>query len=196
MHFLRAKRLSGRILAETPEVPMLSLPVSLALFEPPPGASQSSWLDPWMNRPEFLIPIGFGILLLLVVFYLKARDWPSRWRARGKSTLDTTQLEELVIGSPPQIVDLRSEQEFRGVRGHIRNAVNIPFSQLQQRLGELNTKNPRPIVLVDESDVLSHLAFPMLAARGYTWLYVLRGGMKAWRRAKLPTYVAQGKPGH
>jgi 3-mercaptopyruvate sulfurtransferase SseA len=72
--------------------------------------------------------------------------------------------------------------------------VNIPFAQLQKRLDELDTSHPRPIVLVDENDVLSHQAFPMLAARGHTWVYVLKGGMRGWRRAKLPTYVFQGKP--
>jgi 3-mercaptopyruvate sulfurtransferase SseA len=172
----------------------MSLPVSLALLEPPPAGSQSSWLDPWINRPEFLLPIGFGVLMLLVVLCLKGRDLPSRWRARGKSTLAPDQLEELMLGTPPNILDIRSEPEYRGERGHIRNAVNIPFAQLQQRLDELDTSHPRPIVLVDEDDTLSHQAFSLVAARGHTWLYVLRGGMKAWRRAKLPTYQFQGKP--
>jgi len=173
---------------------MTSLPVCLALIGSAVSASRPYWLEPWLNRPEFLIPIGFGVLLLLIVVIIKARDLPSRLRARGKSTMDPEQLEELMIGTPPNILDIRTEPEFRGERGHIRGAVNIPFSQLEKRLDELDTSHPRPIVLVDENDVLSHLAFPLVAARGHSWLYVLRGGMKAWRRAKLPTYVIQGKP--
>lgn len=175
---------------------MTSLSVCMALLGPPSRASQSSWLEPWMNRPEFLYPIGFGLLLLLIVIILKARDLPSRLRARGKSTLDPVQLEELMGGTPPNILDIRAEPEFRGEHGHIRGAVNIPFAQLQKRLDELDTSHPRPIVLVDENDILSHQAFPLLEARGHTWIYVLRGGMKAWRRAKMPTYVIQGKPKH
>ncbi len=172
---------------------MMTLPVYLALLGPAPP---SSWLEPWMSRPEFLYPIAFGILMLLVVAGLKVRDLPSRWRARGRNTLDPGQVEELMLGTPPNILDLRSEAEFRGLHGHIRYAVNIPLAQLQQRLDELDTSHPRPIVLVDENDVLSHQAYPLVAARGHTWLYVLKGGMKAWRRAKLPTYVFQGKPKH
>jgi len=175
---------------------MLSLSVSLALLESPSGAGQPSWLSPWMQQPEFIYPIGFGVLMLLILAFIKLRDLPSRLRARGKSTLDPVQLEELMLGATPHILDIRSEQEFRDERGHIRYAVNIPFDQLRKRLDELDTSHPRPIVLVDENDVLSHQAFPMVAAQGHTWLYVLRGGMKAWRRAKLPTYVVQGKPGH
>ncbi len=159
--------------------------MSLSLLEP-------SWLDPWMRHPAFLYPIGFGLLMLLCIAFLQFRDLPSRRRARGKSTLDPGQLEELMLGTPPAILDLRSEEAYRGKHGHIRYAVNIPFSQLQQRLDELDTSHPRPIVLVDENDVLSHQAFPLVAARGHTWIYVLRGGMKAWRRARLPTYGFQG----
>lgn len=170
---------------------MTSPSVLSALLEPPPAAPPESWADPWISRSEFLYPVGFGILMLLAVACVKARDLPSWWRARGRSTLDPGQLEELMHGTPPNILDVRSEGEFRGQHGHIRSAVNIPFAQLQQRLDELDTSHPRPIVLVDESDVLSHQAFPLVAAQGHRWLYVLRGGMRAWRRAKLPTYVSQ-----
>ena len=156
---------------------------------------ESPWFDPWMQHPAFLYSIGFGLFMLLAVAFLQSRDLPSRRRAKGRSTLDPGQLEELMLGTPPAILDLRDEEEYRGKRGHIRYAVNIPFPQLQQRLDELDTSHPRPIVLVDEDDVLSHRAFPLVEARGHAWLYVLRGGMKAWRRAKLPTYVFDGKKG-
>lgn len=175
---------------------MTHAPVTLALLKPSAAAPRPSWLDPWLDRPEVLYPIGFGLLMLLAVLAIKARDLPSRWRARGRNTLDPVQLEELLLGTPPHILDLREQQEYRGEHGHIRNAVNIPFPELQRRLDELDTSHPRPIVLVDENDVISHQAYPMLASRGHTWLYVLRGGMKAWRRAKMPTYVFQHKAKH
>ena len=33
---------------------------------------------------------------------------------------------------------------------------------------------------------LAHRAFDLLTGRGFTWLYVMQGGMKAWRRANRP----------
>ena len=81
--------------------------MSLSLLEP-------SWLDPWMRHPAFLYPIGFGLLMLLCIAFLQFRDLPSRRRARGKSTLDPGQLEELMLGTPPAILDLRSEEAYRG----------------------------------------------------------------------------------
>ena len=152
--------------------------------------------NPIYLRPEFLIPIGFGVFMLLVALIMKARDIASWYRARGKRTLDPIQLEELLVGAPPQIVDLRPREDYIGPKGHIRNAVSLPFSELQKRLDELDTSHPRPIVLVDETDQFSHLALPVLAARGHQWIYVLRGGMRAWRRAKMPVYVFQEQPKH
>ena len=175
---------------------MMHTLVTVALLEFRPARADGSWLAPWLDRPEFLYPIAFGLLMLLIVVGIKAREWPSRWRARGRATLDPLQVEELLLGAPPHILDIRDQQTYQGPQGHIRNAVNIPFHELEQRLDELDTSHPRSIVLVDESDVLSHQAFPMVAARGHAWLYVLRGGMRAWRRAKLPTYVFQAKPKH
>ncbi len=175
---------------------MPSLPVFAALLQPASSAEGSTWLPLWMSQPGFLYPVAFGLLMLLGVVLIKADlpGLPSRLRSRGKSTLDPGQLEELMLGTPPNILDLRGEPEFRGRHGHIRSAVNIPFPQLEARLDELDTSHPRPIVLVDETDVLSHQALPLVTARGHSWVYVLRGGMKAWRRAKLPTYPYLGKP--
>jgi 3-mercaptopyruvate sulfurtransferase SseA len=138
--------------------------------------------------PAWMYVGGASVLLLLIVLILKLQSLPSTLRARNKSTLDPTQLEELMIGTPPQIVDLRPETEYLGEKGHIRGAVNIPFSEFQKRVDELDTSHPRPIVLVDESDVLSHQLMPVLEARGHRWIYVLKGGFKAWRRAKYPVY--------
>lgn len=175
---------------------MTSFTACLALLEPPSGGGIFSWIDPKYLRVEVLGPLGFGLLLLLVVLALKAPDIASWHRAKGKRVLDPGQLEELMIGSPPQIVDLRPRQDFIGGKGHIRNAVNLPFSEFEKRIDELDTSHPRPIVLVDDSDQLSHQALAVLAARGHQWIYVLKGGMRAWRRAKLPVYGYQEKSKH
>jgi 3-mercaptopyruvate sulfurtransferase SseA len=157
--------------------------------EPSPG-----WLSSLESLPPWGIPVGVSALLLLIALILKLRYLPSSLRGRHRNTLDPTQLEELMIGTPPQIVDLRPEDAYLGEKGHIRGAVNIPFNEFKRRLDELDTSHPRPIVLVDESDALSHEALPILEARGHQWIYVLKGGFKAWRREKFPVYSAQRDP--
>jgi rhodanese-related sulfurtransferase len=150
------------------------------------------WLSYFEKQPLWAIPAGVSLLLLLIVLLLKLRSLPSSLRAIHKSTLDPTQLEELMIGTPPQIVDLRPEEAYLGEKGHIRGAVNIPFKEFKRRIDELDTSHPRPIVLVDESDALSHEVMPILIERGHQWIYVLKGGFRAWRREKFPVYAAQG----
>jgi len=151
----------------------------------------SAWLA---SLPPWAIPAAISALLLLIVFYLKLRAIPSEIRARHKSTLDPIQLEELMIGTPPQIVDLRPKEEYEGKQGHIRGALNLPFAEFQKRIDELDTSHPRPIVLVDESDKLSHQVMPILEQRGHRWIYVLKGGFRAWRMAKFPVYFTPQPP--
>lgn len=119
-----------------------------------------------------------GLALLIAVWH----QWQQR-QARKEGLLDPLQLEELLLGAPPQIIDLRRPREFSGHHGHIRGALNIPLEDLPRRLFELDTTHPRPIVLVDDGDGRSKEAARLLRREGIAWLYILRGGMRAWRKA-------------
>lgn len=145
-------------------------------------------LPPWA-----WVAIGFSAIFL-VLFAIRLRSLPSHFRAKDKSTLDPTQLEELMIGTPPQIVDLRSKEDYEGKKGHIRGALNIPYTEIRKRIDELDTSHPRPIVLVDETDKLSHEVMPLLEKQGHRWLYVLKGGFRAWRSSKYPIYYTPQPP--
>lgn len=150
----------------------------------------------YMKQREFFYGIcGVGALLLLALI-LKLREFPSWYRARGKQVLEPIQLEELLAANPPQIVDLRPREAFVGPKGHIRNAISMPAHELLKRLDELDAKHGRPVVLVDDTDKLSHQGVPLLAAKGHKWIYVLKGGMRAWRREKLPVVIYQERLKH
>lgn len=133
-----------------------------------------------------------GLVLVLVYLVPKLREFPAERRARrhpANKLMDPIQVEELVGGMAPVVVDLRSPEEFRGPAGRIRAALNIPFPDLGQRLEELRSSTGnRPIVLVDRTDELSHEAAARLAKAGFDWVYVLKGGMKAWAASRLPVY--------
>lgn len=141
----------------------------------------------WAKLPPWTIPAAVSVILLIAILIVKARDWPSNRRAKHRNTLDPMQLEQLMIATPPQIVDLRPRQIY-DEKGHIRGALNIPYDEFDKRIDELDTSHPRPIVLVDDNDALSHQAMTLLEERGHRWLYVLKGGFRAWRRTKLPVY--------
>lgn len=149
---------------------------------------QPWWVESGLNHPAVLIPVGFALLMILVILFLKIRELPSDLRARKAPTLTPLQVEALMLGTPPRIVDIRPREIFEGPKGHIRGAMCIPLADLRKHLNMLDAKQRDAIILVDETDELSHLALPLITAEGHAWVYVLRGGMRAWRRAKLPIY--------
>lgn len=145
----------------------------------------------WSESEETSIVIGGGILLALALVYLvaKLREMTMDNWAKANPVMEPEQVEELMLGTPPIVVDLRSPQEFKGPLGHLRAAMNIPFEQLPKRLDELRgTTGNRPIVLVDSRGLLSHQSVALLKREGFEWVYVLHGGMKAWAAKKYPVY--------
>ncbi|MDE3245053.1 MAG: rhodanese-like domain-containing protein [Acidobacteriota bacterium] len=147
---------------------------------------------PLLDRPEALIPGAIAILAIVVLLSMWLARMPSALRARKGGVLDPLQLEVLLPGVNPVIVDLRPREEFLGKHGHIRSAISVPLAELGDRIEEIRKESKgRPVVLVDETDQLSHQARPMFEASGFTWLYVLKGGLRAWRAGKLPVYTAE-----
>ena len=158
---------------------------TITLFIPPAEV-------PLLDRPEMMIPAAIAVLAIIILLSLWFAKLPSAFRARKGGVLDPLQLEVLMPGVRPVIVDLRPRDEFLGKRGHIRSAISVPRSELMGRLEEIRKEaKGKPVVLVDETDVLSHEARPIFEANGFTWLYVLKGGLRAWRAGKLPIYKAE-----
>lgn len=157
------------------------------------SAASPAPLGPYfgLNEEQLAVYIGTSVVLLAAVIYLvvKLREIPHNQRAKLNPTMDPMQVQELMQGTPPIIVDLRTPEEFKGKLGHLRSAMNLPFASLTQRIDEIRgTTGNRPIVLIDTDDRLSHLAGPILRREGFEWYYVLKGGMKAWASKGLPIY--------
>lgn len=138
----------------------------------------------WMEAHPFLPGLVFAVLCLILMVTVALPRILSWRRAKGRPVLDPMQVEELLNGPGVLVVDLREDGPFR--LGHIRGSLHVPFGDLPQRFETPDPAAKRALVLVDESDALSHRAFDLLKARGFTWIYVLKGGMRAWRGANRP----------
>ncbi len=122
----------------------------------------------------FLISIAFISGGLLV--------WPlvkSRAAGPSLSTLDATRL---INSKNAQIVDIRSADDF--AKGSLPNAKNIPTAAIKDRLPEL--KKDRPVLVVCNAGNSAGPAAAQLRAGGVAEVYVLAGGLAAWREAGLP----------
>ena len=64
--------------------------------------------------------------------------------------------------------------------------MNIPESQLGDRLGKLNKYRGRPVITACRTGQISVKAGSRLVADGFEKVYTLAGGILAWEGASLP----------
>jgi rhodanese-related sulfurtransferase len=110
--------------------------------------------------------------------------WPGLRSGKSASPTDATLL---INREDALVVDIRDAAEFAS--GHLPEAKNIPLD----KLGSLDEKKDRPILLVCASGVRSGQAVRKLAKSGYARAVSLEGGIDAWRAAKLPIVKEKGK---
>jgi hydroxyacylglutathione hydrolase len=89
--------------------------------------------------------------------------------------------EQLASSEPPLVVDVRSTQEWE--QGHIDGAVNLPLSQLHERLDGL--PSDCPLVVHCAGGYRSAIAASLLRREGLLRVADLVGGLGAWRSAEL-----------
>jgi rhodanese-related sulfurtransferase len=83
----------------------------------------------------------------------------------------------------PLVLDVRDPSELGGELGPLPGARNIPLAQLQQRAGELSTHERRDIVVACRTGRRSEAAARILQDLGFSRVFVLKGGLAAWRDA-------------
>jgi rhodanese-related sulfurtransferase len=122
----------------------------------------------------FLIAIAFVSGGMLV--------WPLvKSRASGPA-LSTLQATQLINSRNATIVDIRSPDEF--AKGSLPNAKNLPADKIGDRMREL--KKDKPLIVVCATGSTAGRTAAQLRAGGFSEVYVLGGGLAAWREAGLP----------
>ena len=117
------------------------------------------------------------ILVLLVVNEMTAS-------LLGEKRLNAQEAVRLINDRDAIIVDLRPQAEFK--RGHLLNAVNLPFAKLDEHASELGKDKAKPVLLYCALGSVAGQAAIKLKKHGYTEVYPLKGGLNAWTGANLP----------
>jgi rhodanese-related sulfurtransferase len=95
------------------------------------------------------------------------------------------------------VLDLRSVEAFN--RGHIVNARNVPYEELDAKLGKLGNLEGKTVVAVCDAGINSAKAAQKLRQAGVSNAYGLKGGMAGWTQDGMPVVsgkktAASGKP--
>ncbi|MDQ3259628.1 MAG: rhodanese-like domain-containing protein [Pseudomonadota bacterium] len=105
-------------------------------------------------------------------------------RAETLTEIDVAAAAARIQGQQIRVLDVREPSEF--ATGVIQGAVLMPLGQLEKRVAELDVFKDQPMLVVCGSGGRSAYAIKMLTKHGFTRMQNIRGGMDAWRRAKLP----------
>ncbi len=127
------------------------------------------------------------VLALMISFFVLIFT-ELRRKAGGLVAVDPTDAVGL-INNDATVIDLRNAESY--ARGHIVNARNIPFDELDANHDTIAKFKSKPILAVCDSGASSNKTVSSLRKSGFDSVYGLKGGMAAWTQAGLP--VVTGK---
>ena len=127
-------------------------------------------IDNWQ-----LIAVAIGSAAMLF--------WPQIKGAAG-GTLTATGAVQLMNREKAVVIDVSEPEEF--ALGHMNNAKNVPFSQLEDKLAGQVKNKELPLILVCTSGARSNRAVAVAKKLGFSNVQALAGGLRSWREANLP----------
>ena len=136
------------------------------------------------NLGEFIVNHWILSTLFVVLLYLVFSDVLTR-KLSGVKAVDVNEAVNIVNQQKGCFVDIRDAEAFS--KSHIADAVNVPQAEMEQHLSKLK-KNEQALVVVCDSGQRARGAAKQLKTKGYSNVYVLSGGLHAWREAKLPLF--------
>ena len=112
--------------------------------------------------------------------------WPliGRIFGGGAAQIGAAEAVQLMNRRDALVVDLRDKQAY--AEGHVPNSRNIPLAEFDKRWREIEKFKSRPVVVNSPSDARSAAVCSMLRKNGFSDVFALRGGTRAWAEASLP----------
>jgi rhodanese-related sulfurtransferase len=103
----------------------------------------------------------------------------------GFYSVKSDKLNELLVETPPFIVDVRSKGEW-DKDGYIEGSINLPFSDFFANLDQIPEDKDAKIVVLCASGHRGSIVMMGLRLMGYTDVSNLAGGLNGWKAAGLP----------
>lgn len=122
--------------------------------------------------------IAIGVASLLAACSVKTEQPSDPVKTYGNISVAELK-KRLDAGENPLLLDVRTEQEFRGPLGYLDGAMLIPVQELEEKIGELKSYKDGDIMVYCRSGNRSKTASDILVKHGFKAINVV-GGMKAW----------------
>jgi len=136
------------------------------------------------NLGEFIVNHWILVSAFVVLSWLVFSDSINR-KLSGLQPLGATEAVRLVNQQKGKFLDVRDDNEFE--KEHIADAIHLPLAKLADAEKQLKNKT-QPLVIVCASGQRSRTAAKQLRKQGFEQVYVLTGGLHAWKEAKLPLF--------
>jgi rhodanese-related sulfurtransferase len=133
---------------------------------------------------SFIVNHWLLVSLFVVLAALILSDALSR-KISGINPLGTAEAIQIVNQRDGIFLDIREKAEFK--KEHIAESMSLPLSTLEENITKL--KDPaQPIILICASGQRARTAAKQLRGKGFSNIYVLTGGLNAWKDGKLPLF--------
>lgn len=110
-------------------------------------------------------------------------------RRGGRGGVSAGEATQLINRRNAVVIDLRSADDF--TNGHLPSSRNLPFSELEAKIGQFVKNRSNPVLLVCQTGQQSSKAAGIVKNAGFAEVHVLDGGVNAWQQAGMPV-VKQG----
>lgn len=140
--------------------------------------------------PEFIAnhPVIMGALALTLVM-IGVMEYQRATRVgRPLTPMQATRLQN---DEDAVIIDVRARKDYDS--GHVQGAMTLPEREIGQSIHQLKKHRDRPLVLYDEGGFNAERAAKTLKGNGFERIYVIDGGLPAWRKAELPVRAGSEK---
>ena len=115
----------------------------------------------------------------LIVATLVAITLPCVLAQTGDAISSSELSGRIDAGNAPLILDVRTPREYEA--GHIPGAVNIPHTELNGRISELESNRNEEIVVHCQSGPRAGIAQSILSRAGFMKIRELQGHMQQWK---------------
>lgn len=103
---------------------------------------------------------------------------------KGGASISTHVAVKLINKENATVIDIRQKKEFS--TGHITNAINIPYADMDRRLGEIEKHRNKPVIIVCNLGQTASGAVKKLTEANFENVVRLSGGIAEWKTQNLP----------